>query len=442
MQCDQESVKPSGQSPYLHMSAPIAAGTGSVESVLSAIMRLARDHSLTTLTLVERIILPAYFEYTGESLCKSFITRKHLMKIHISFLSGDLWQIIEQLTGRRDLYTTTLAPIMPFMSKWQIKHSRAWCPLCLQDAKDRGQVVHEKLLWVFNTVRICKNHKVELHNICPHCHRKIPYLDRVSQPGFCSLCMRWLGGNRQESAAMPITKEEMGWQIFMIRQIEGLIAAVQRMPREDYEDRINRNARVVFRSVISACYRHDIVKFASAVGLEKNRVEFLHSGALPDIDELLKLSRFTTIPLADLLADNLYASSIEELERFNTLEPNRFLSSPYSYAELREALSSQTGKVRLAFPEHVNNHMVHDLDFLLKYLWTSGDPDFSKHRLFRIADEWLRLKKAEIYGSLKKILLSERVIDGKHADLSILAPQRRFEELIGKHFNMPKDKVH
>src|SRR5207302_8789005 len=63
---------------------------------------------------------------------------------------------LEEKTGRRDLRFLTLLTWNEVLPVHQLqKTTRAWCPGCFQDWRDRGQAIYDPLLWTLAPVTVC-----------------------------------------------------------------------------------------------------------------------------------------------------------------------------------------------------------------------------------------------------------------------------------------------
>jgi len=137
---------------------PIGIGTPQTESLTSYISRLAAAHSVRVRDLVVDELL-------------AHIRRPHIPDTSQSELLDSFWRsetralnstrsparrmvhALEKETGRRDLRFLTLLTWSEVVPVHQLqKMSRAWCPGCYQDWRDRGQPIYDPLLWTLAPV--------------------------------------------------------------------------------------------------------------------------------------------------------------------------------------------------------------------------------------------------------------------------------------------------
>lgn len=180
---------------------PIGVGTAFVESLTGYIQRLAAAHTVETGTLVNRELLPR-IPYTkgtraGQAPAKppdySFYVGAHT-------LNGTghrprLWTaVLEELTRVQRLDLLTALPWANAISCVHLlRTNRAWGPSCYQSWHSLRQPLYEPLLWMFQMVTVCPNHRHSLESRCPECGRTQYVFSSESRPGYCSRCQSWLG---------------------------------------------------------------------------------------------------------------------------------------------------------------------------------------------------------------------------------------------------------
>ncbi|MFB2833468.1 TniQ family protein [Floridanema evergladense] len=209
---------------------PIAVGSPYTESLSSYVNRLAQAHCLTSQKLVMGEIAPLILkdEDKSELLSKNL---SHLLgnsdaKPAINGMremTGKLVTVLEELTMRQNLRFLTLLSWKGMIhDQGLFRNYRAWCPCCWEEWKQKKKTIYEPLLWSFKDVEVCLIHKQRLVEVCPHCGSSLPVMARISPPGFCSRCYRWLGQGM-------IGEEEIEKYRVNIQGISELIALVPQL---------------------------------------------------------------------------------------------------------------------------------------------------------------------------------------------------------------------
>ena len=129
----------------LYSLEPIGIGTPETESLTSYISRLAAAHSVRVRDLVISELL-AYMrrshpaDSTHADLFSAFWRNETRALNGTCSLARRMAHGLEEKTGRRDLRFLTLLTWNEFLPVLQLqKMTRAWCPGCFQDWRDRGQ---------------------------------------------------------------------------------------------------------------------------------------------------------------------------------------------------------------------------------------------------------------------------------------------------------------
>lgn len=180
----------------LYNLEPMGIDTPNIESLSSYIIRLSKSHFVTTGILMSKVINPNLLKpyllnidiKGGEGFYKSSNAVNGNGKIAIDFK-----QVVESLTGRKDLINTTLLKYEKLLpSRNLLREKRAWCPQCFEEMGLNG-TIYEPKIWSFSIVPACLIHKIKLIEHCPKCQKRLNFLSRNSNPGFCSNCNKWLG---------------------------------------------------------------------------------------------------------------------------------------------------------------------------------------------------------------------------------------------------------
>ena len=200
---------------------PIGVGTLYVESLSGYVARLAQHHFMTTEHLILAEIVPLMIQkgYNAET---GNINR--LFRIRASLAAenenrGDiattLIQALEILTLRTDISQLTLLRwASAILESSVLRPHQAWCPVCYEEWYADNRIVYNPLFWSIDTTEFCLHHKHQaLIDRCPYCYKQFPSLTRRSNPGYCSLCQKWLGNFWQaEKLNKQVDSEEEEWE--------------------------------------------------------------------------------------------------------------------------------------------------------------------------------------------------------------------------------------
>jgi TniQ len=278
----------------LYSLEPIGIGTPETESLTSYISRLAAAHSVRVRDLV-----------IGELLAHT--RRPHLADNRHANLPGAFWRRetrtlngtrslarrmvhgLEEETGRRDLRFLTLLTWCEVLPAHQLqKTTRAWCPGCFQDWRDRGQAIYDPLLWTLAPVTVCARHRRPLRTICPfpECRRSSPWLGLGyrSRPGHCAHCGGWLGSPGAESGTPEeklVIEDAVRSHAWIFDALGELIAAAPSMPRHPQREDELRGIEAAFR--VAALRKITIDRRSSTrhLGLASGTVLMRWLGGMP-----------------------------------------------------------------------------------------------------------------------------------------------------------------
>jgi hypothetical protein len=285
----------------LYSLEPIGIGTPQTESLTSYISRLAAAHSVRVRDLV-----------IGELL--AHIKPQHRADGRHANLPGAFWRSetrtlngtrslarrmmhgLEEETGRRDLRFLTLLTWSEVLSVHQLqKTTRAWCPGCFQDWRDRGQTIYDPLLWTLAPVTVCAPHKRPLRTICPFpdCRRPSPWLGLGyrSRPGHCAHCGGWLGSSGDESGTPEqklVMEDAVRSHAWIFDALGELIAAAPGLPRRPQRDDVLSGINAAFRAPASCKITIYRGSWTRHLGLASGTVSMWRQGrTLPSLWSLL-----------------------------------------------------------------------------------------------------------------------------------------------------------
>jgi transcriptional regulator with XRE-family HTH domain len=181
-----------------------------------------------------------------------------------------------------------------------LKPSKAWCPFCYEEFKHEGVPVFDPLLWSLSVVTTCAKHRLRLRSRCPWCDRAIPHLDSHSRPGFCSKCNSWLGQLPLESgqAGEDILGEELERQAWVTEQLCTLLASTPRIENPPKKEAVTKSIKFCIGCIAGMTES----RFARAIGVSQPTVnDWQRQGNIPELEKLLRIARFTQIPLLNIL---------------------------------------------------------------------------------------------------------------------------------------------
>lgn len=228
---ESSRVSLSGRS-YLYALAPIGVNTAAVESLTGYIARLAAAHAVETGILVNHELLPR-IPYTKGVRAGQTPTKlpRYSFYIEAHTLNGmgrrsRLWvSLLEKLTCIRRLDLLTALPWSDAISCMHLRKNRAWCPLCYGGENSPAQSAYEPLLWAFQIVTVCPNHRRQLDSNCPACGRTQYVFSSKTRPGYCSRCQCWLGRKPESS-----TYDDLTEQIRIAEMVGELLARSPSLP--------------------------------------------------------------------------------------------------------------------------------------------------------------------------------------------------------------------
>ncbi|HGE5802511.1 TPA: TniQ family protein [Bacillus thuringiensis] len=194
----------------LYSIEPRGLGTPYVESLTSYIARLAYEHSVTPGTLIRRLIT-SYLtvKHLKDNYMKGSISKYTSTLCSIGTGSEDIISVLEMLTGRKDIIFTTLMSLKGLLyGENIISKYKKWCPKCLQEFRDKNDIVYELLIWQITSINHCSKHCCKLRTECHNCNKKLPSMYSKYIVGFCHYCNTWLGEKNKDETVCSISSEE------------------------------------------------------------------------------------------------------------------------------------------------------------------------------------------------------------------------------------------
>ena len=305
----------------LYNLEPIGIGTGLVECLTSYTSRLADSHCVSPAVLLGRTLAPlmgkkywlqggARLGTRGSALGNSF--SEHTKAINSTGVIAKDWvTVLESLTLRNDLALLTTLPWGEvFTQRNLLRPNKSWCPSCYEEWRINDQPIYEPLLWTFRDVEVCPKHRRRLSHQCQFCGRRLPWLTRCAQPGYCSTCGEWLGTSFHESSTeIAIPDNELEWQIWVAKNLEEMIMAAHHLPSPPKE----RTAKSISLCINQAS-EGIMNRFACLIGKRKSTVwGWQHGKTQIPIDDLLRICCLLGVSLVDFLYAEFLTSKEVEL---------------------------------------------------------------------------------------------------------------------------------
>lgn len=205
-------IAPSPSQPtVLYGLQPRGAGTGSIESLDSYIVRLAKAHVVAARSLLDNVLS----KELGGTPYRSAWSNCRAAAWAALGGTGELGRhwvtILERLTGRSDIRGMTVG----WMDKVIASHGLIdppgrYCPECIKNDVAGASEPFNRLLWRIKLVTACPLHGVTLRR--RHClnaeHSKINNFMRALSAGYCSTCGQVLYRCDPSSTARA-SKEEL-----------------------------------------------------------------------------------------------------------------------------------------------------------------------------------------------------------------------------------------
>jgi DNA-binding transcriptional regulator YiaG len=284
----------------LYNLEPIGFETPDIESLTGYIARLAQTHCMSTGQLISQEVIPILKpEYAYVTEYKKFISEIQSRAYNgTGLMASNIVNACYTLTGCKQLQFLTLLPFKEVLyQKDLFRINRAWCPICYQQWLRSGQVLYEPLIWSFNQVTICQHHLQPLQTNCPHCKRRMYFLEWNSRPGYCSKCFSWLGVPlTSESEKLPALEIES--QLWVIRNIGKLIATAPCLSSPP-------NREIIKKSIIEYINQLTPVSktaFAQICGISSGGLfKWITGKSIPTLTKALQICSCLNIELVDFL---------------------------------------------------------------------------------------------------------------------------------------------
>lgn len=216
----------------LYRLEPVGVGTSMVECLSSYIHRLAEAHGLPTWVVVCREIAPHFHRKSiaGPNGHCDLFSKMGITINGNNRSAREMVEIIESLTGRKDLRRLTFSPLGSLVAEHRImRAAQAWCPWCLETWRTNGHAVYQPLIWILADFRACLEHGCPLEERCPACGKRHTSLLRYKWNGHCPKCKAWLG-KPPPGGVRDGSKRSQGWEAFSTGALQRFVKAMQTMP--------------------------------------------------------------------------------------------------------------------------------------------------------------------------------------------------------------------
>ncbi|MEO2077830.1 MAG: helix-turn-helix domain-containing protein [Bacillus sp. (in: firmicutes)] len=279
----------------LYNLEPIGLGTPYSESLTSYISRLAECHNLNITTLVSETFIPLVKSY---HLQKCFMDRS--LGAQVKYINGnspisfDYVAALEELTTRKDLiYLTMILWSGLFSTTKVIGDHRKWCPICLEEFKNKGTNVYEPLLWCIKDIEICDIHHVKLEDKCKNCGKRLQFLHTNFIVGHCQYCLKWLGTDNQEESISNPSK----YQQFLLESFKSLIANTSKL--ESFPTSIKIG--LVLKRIMKENNISSVPQLAKILGLNKSTLQgWVSNERSPSIESMYKICSKMNLSIYEL----------------------------------------------------------------------------------------------------------------------------------------------
>lgn len=281
----------------------MGAGTKRVEGLISYIVRIAGEHSVSPMRMLKKIYAvenPDIARVMYPSFFNQYSSTVNGLGKYAKLFVRDT----ESLTGASDLRHTTLLPlseVLPTTGCGLLESHPKWCPECISEMLFVHGQSYRPLIWSLKLYKTCTTHKMPLVDICPHCNRVQPFIMRFPDLSRCAYCYQCLNV-RVEEDLIECTEFDY-WVFYAIEDLTNCLPGLdQRASKDIFMGFINEVMR--FHKISSA-------SFCKQIGLNSWALKgWLNKGEKPSLPQLLSVC----------YGLNILPSSIflEEMAQFKT----------------------------------------------------------------------------------------------------------------------------
>lgn len=280
----------------LYCLEPKGIGTSSVESLTSYIIRLSEAHNVQLGRLISMFEPYLQSNYLDLFLGKGNYTATYYINSS-NHIAQDFVNACETLTGNNNLGQLTLTNWSGIRKRDLIKEKRAWCPVCLQEMRERKQL-YEPLIWNVKLINICFKHKVLLEQSCPHCRFKGNVLHSFSRVGHCPKCKMFPGSS--EGSVAKINEFDLPWESWKYNVVEEMINCNDKL----HNILTPTNITQLIRNMVQHIADGNQSEFARRLNLSLAMTNQWCRGChIPELERLLGFSFYYRVSLVTLLSN-------------------------------------------------------------------------------------------------------------------------------------------
>lgn len=275
---------------------PIGVGTPYVESLPSYIKRLAEAHSVFPRTLLKYEIFPEINDYELNAVLSD--SNKLLISI-----SSDFIRVLENKTNNNNIHNILLKKLGGYINqRYLLRDYAAWCPICYEEARRHNEPVYEQLIWSIKDIKICGKHRIQLHQICPQCHKQFKTYDPLGRVGYCYYCKYWLGGYNMDFNSYAEYNE---WDIWAFDNIGSILSNIPELNLST-ESCFSKNIHTIFNTT-GLSQR----KLGNEISVSTNSIfSWLCGSQKPTLSSVLLVSHKFGIPASKLLFERINSNNI------------------------------------------------------------------------------------------------------------------------------------
>ncbi len=260
----------------------MGAGTKHVEGLISYIVRIAGEHSVSPMRMLKKIYAaenPDIARVMYPSFFNQYSSTVNGLGKYAKLFVGDT----ESLTGASDLRHTTLLPLselLPSTGCGLLEGHPKWCPECISEMLLVHGQSYRPLIWSLKLYRACTTHKMPLVDICPHCNRVQPFIMRFPNLSKCAYCYHRLNLRAEEDL---IEYTEFDYWVFSA--IEDLMSSLPDIDKRASKDIVMRYIKEAINQ-----YEVSITSFCKQIGLNSWALKgWFNKGEKPSLPQLLSV---------------------------------------------------------------------------------------------------------------------------------------------------------